>query len=300
MRFRLQPVDRSTTRGPTSSRTDPAEQAGAAAVSCEAGASAGTAPARQGRRRAPRKAVEVGIASRHRTNRRRRVQAGPRVGAGHAFPTAVPRRTADDRAVLLARPAPDRSSRYAVDRASSMPCSLRKPIDTSSRNSPPLSVSISRHGNGRARRGADPRRRSPRLLHAPAAVRSRSGLPVIAVGAGVRTKLPTIDDPQGATKCRRRRNPAPDPAVRPNVRTGTLPRTWSPRHDGAGAEATMLARQRIRRRRPGRPRRSRNAADRRIRGAPDRNRRLGVAGGRRSACAVSSGVGFRCRPRGGT
>ena len=109
--------------------------------------------------------------------------------------------------------------RYGLDRVSSMPCSWQKPINTSLRNSLPLSVSIPRNGT-EGRRGADPPRRPRRLLPARAAVRIPSSRwRYRSAPASRRSCQPsTIHTTKpGAGSCQS-----------PNVRTGTLPRTRSP------------------------------------------------------------------------
>ena len=116
--------------------------------------------------------------------------------------------------------------RYGLDRVSSMPCSLQKPINTSLRNSLPLSVSIPRNGNGRA-----PRSRSTASTTTPAS-RTSSGTHsvqplAISVSTSVQTKLPAIDDPQCATRSASTK-PGAGSCQSPNVRTATLPRTGSP------------------------------------------------------------------------
>ena len=78
--------------------------------------------------------------------------------------------------------------RYGLDRVSSMPCSLQKPINTSLRNSLPLSVSTPRNGNGRAPSGSRPARVvcavvTVALAAAPTSSRStRAGSPTPKAG----------------------------------------------------------------------------------------------------------------------
>ena len=131
--------------------------------------------------------------------------------------------------------------RYGLDRVNSMPCSLQNPINTSLRNSLPLSVSILRNENGSASRS-----RSTASTTAPAS-RTSSGTHsvqalAISVSTSVHTKLPAIDDPQCATRSASTK-PGAGSCQSPNVRTGTLPRTRSPpeRRRRRGPAVTALA-----------------------------------------------------------
>ena len=125
--------------------------------------------------------------------------------------------------------------RYGLDRVSSMPCSLQKPINTSLRNSLPLSVSTPRNGNGRA-----PRSRSTASTTTLASRTEQRYAFRPAAGDIGQHQRPdeaashrrsTVRDEVGLDEARRRILPIAERAHR-----NPAPVRGRPRNDGAGAD----------------------------------------------------------------